>query len=54
MMPCKAPDGSLRWQDPNSAIRNGKSRYDLMPCRKICTWHGQFIGLSAKVRSSSD
>ena len=26
MMPCNAPDGSLRWQLPNSASRSGNSR----------------------------
>ncbi|MCY1361755.1 hypothetical protein D9M69_484330 [compost metagenome] len=26
MMPCSAPDGSLRWQAPNSARRSGRSR----------------------------
>ena len=26
MMPCSAPDGSLRWQEPNSAMRSGRSR----------------------------
>ena len=26
IMPCKAPEGSLRWQEPNSARRSGKSR----------------------------
>ena len=24
--PCSAPDGSLRWQEPNSAMRSGRSR----------------------------
>ena len=24
--PCNAPDGSLRWQEPNSAMRSGRSR----------------------------
>ncbi len=26
-----APCASLRWQQPNSAMRSGRSRYDLMP-----------------------
>jgi len=31
--PVQRADGSLRWQAPNSAMRSGRSRYDLMPCR---------------------
>ena len=50
--PCSAPDGSLRWQQPNSAIRRGRSRYDFKPWLKICTWPGQFIGLTAYSRFS--
>jgi hypothetical protein len=26
MMPWSAPEGSLRWQEPNSASRSGRSR----------------------------
>src|SRR4028119_1221512 len=49
--PCSAPCGSLRWQVPYSDMRMGRSRYDLMPWRKIRTWAGQFIGFSA-IRSA--
>jgi hypothetical protein len=51
--PCSAPDGSFRWQSPNSASRSGSSRKERTRRRKIWMWPGQLIGFSAKCRSPS-
>jgi hypothetical protein len=52
-MPWSEPEGSLRWQAPNSASRIGSSRHERSPLLKICTWHGHDIGFSAIAFSPS-